>query len=407
MVMTKAIYRTKILVITLCSLMTTDLYAKEIAVGILLTPKQRPPYEAIFKEFTAETGISVRPILRNDTEYKEDIPSWLRRGTVDVLYWQASQRLFEYSKNNLIHSITHLWNEQNFDTNFSHVKDGVTYKGDIYALPMSYYHWGIFYKKSLLKRYDSVPTSWQEFIKICYRMQVDGITPFGLGSKDNWPAAAWFDYLNLRINGLKFHRLLLSGKVSFHDARVQAVLIEWKGLVDNGFFNTNHSSLYWDQVLPVFYREKIGFILIGNFVFSKWSSAIIDDIGFMPFPKIKPIPQYEEAPMDVFMISKNTQQIEEAEEFIKFMARSDIQAKHNKALGYLPPNKSATVSHHPLIQVGSKLLNQAAGLSYYFDRDTSPAFDKLATPILAEFITSGDLIDTTSRLEQARLQAFK
>lgn len=396
-----------ILGIALCCLMATTLCAKEISVGILLTPKQRPSYEILFKEFTAETGIVVRPVLRNDSEYKEDILNWLTTGIVDVLYWQASQRLFEYSKSNLVQPITRLWNEEGLDENFSHVKSGVTYKGDIYALPMSYYHWGIYYKKSLVKRYGDVPTSWQELITLCFRIQKDGITPFGLGSKGNWPAAAWFDYLNLRINGLEFHRSLLAGNVSFYDSRVQSVFLEWKKLVDNDFFNDDSRALYWDQVLPKFYREKIGFILIGNFVFSRWSPSIIDDIGFMPFPKIKAIPQYEEAPMDVFMISKKTKQLEEAEQFIKFMARADIQSKHNQALGYLPPNKSASVSQDPLIQVGSKLLTQAAGLSNYFDRDTTPAFDALATPILAEFISTGDVLGVTNKLEQARLKAFK
>ena len=98
--------------IALCCLMATTLCAKEISVGILLTPKQRPSYEILFKEFTAETGIVVRPVLRNDSEYKEDILNWLTTGIVDVFYWQASQRLFEYSKSNLVQPITRLWNEE-------------------------------------------------------------------------------------------------------------------------------------------------------------------------------------------------------------------------------------------------------------------------------------------------------
>ena len=126
----------------------------------------------------------------------------------------------------------------------------------------------------------------------------------------------------------------------------------------------------------------------------------------MPFPKIKDIPLYEEAPMDVFMIARNTKNLEEAELFIKFMARADIQSELNKHLGYLSPNKSATVGQDPFIQAGANLLKQADGISQYFDRETLPGFDKKAVPLLAEFINTGNLQELTEKLEQARKEVF-
>ena len=382
--------------------------AGEIEIALLLTPKQRSPFAEVFRQFTKETGIKVTTVARTDAEYKEYLPVWLLEGkkTPDVLYWQASQRLFFYVEKEVIQPITHLWNENHFNDNFSHVRDVVTYKGDIYAIPFSYYHWGIFYRKTLVEKYGGLPQTWEAFIAQCEEMKKDGITPIGIGTKNSWPAAAWFDYINLRINGLKFHQQVLTGKISFHDRRLQNVLVEWKKLIDKGFFNKDNRELAWDGVLPKFYRDRVGFILIGNFATSKFPKRIVNEIGFMPFPRIKDIPLYEEAPMDVFMIARNTKNLKEAELFIKFMARADVQSRHNKQLGYLPPNKSATVGQDPFIQAGANLLKQAYGISQYFDRDTLPGFDKKAVPLLAEFLNTGDLQEVTEKLEQARKEVF-
>ena len=127
---------------------------------------------------------------------------------------------------------------------------------------------------------------------------------------------------------------------------------------------------------------------------------------FMAFPKIKDIPSYEEAPMDVFMIPKNTKNMIEAKAFIKFMSNVDVQSKHSKNLGYLSPHKDGIVGDDKFIQSGKEILKNAKGVSQYFDRDTLPAFEKKAMPILTEFLNSGNLKDVTHKLEKARKEVF-
>ncbi len=390
------------------SLSATAATAAEIEVAILLAPKQRSSYAKIFRQFSKETGIKVTTVARTDTEYKAYLPLWLLEGkkTPDIIYWQASKRLFFYAEKGVLQPITELWSENHLDENFSHVKNAVTYRGEIYALPFSYYHWGLFYRKGLIEKYGGVAQTWEDFIAQCEALKKDGITPIGIGTKNSWPAAAWFDYINLRLNGLSFHQQLLDGTISFYDKRLQNVLLEWKKLIDKGFFNKDNKTLSWDGVLPKFYRDRIAFTLIGNFATSKFPERRIEEIGFMPFPKIKNIPLYEEAPMDVFMIARDTKNLKAAERFIKFMARADIQAQHNKELGYLPVNKSAPVGQDPFTQAGNRLLNRADGMTQYFDRDTLPEFAEKAVPLFAEFINSGNLQKITEDLEQTRLEVF-
>lgn len=390
------------------SLFLFSSFSNALQISVLITPKQRSAYSETFKQFTQETGIKVTTIARNDKDYKKDLPIWLIEGkeTPDVLYWHASQRLYQYAEKGVIQPLTKLWEEGNFDNDFLQFKDTVTYQGEVYALPISYYYWGLFYKKSLVKKYGGVPQTWQEFIQLCEVMKKDGITPLGIGTKNHWPAAAWFDYINLRLNGHQFHQQTLLGEISFYDKRLQNVFIEWKRLIDRHFFNSNHHELKWSEVLPHLYREKIGFMLTGSFASKSFSKRMQNDLAVISFPQIANIPITEEAPVEIFMIAKNTKRLPEAEMFIRFMAKATVQSDHNNRTGYLPANNKATIGQQPFIQSGAKILKSATSVTQYLDRDTIPKFEKRVIPLLAQFMQEADIKKTTAQLEQARIDVF-
>ena len=386
-----------------------DISAQELQVGYLITAGQRPAFENIFDRFTLETGIKVVGIPRKDESFRHDLPIWLLQGkeTPDVVYWQASQRLYFYAARDVLHPISQLWKQENLDKNFSQVKTGVTFKGEIYALPIHYYSWGLYFKKSVIEEFGGVPGNWEEFISLCGRIKHAGITPIGLGTRDRWPVAGWFDYIDLRLNGLDFHLKLLNGEVPFTDSRVQHILVEWKRLIDLKFFNPDSARVDWDDVFPYMYRNEIAFTLAGNFVSSKLPVAMINSIALMPFPKMSDIDDYEEAPMNVLIIPKSAKHIEDAEKFIKFMARADVQSDLAAELGYLPANRAGKVGQGTFTREGADMLHKAVGVSQYFDRDTVPAFEQKALPILIDFVKSGDIKKTTGLLENARKAAFQ
>ena len=120
--------------------------------------------------------------------------------------------------------------EGNFTEGFANSVVGNDKK--VYGIPVDYYPWAVFYRKSVFadKSY-TVPKTWDELKALARKMQTDGLTPIAFGDKDGWPAMGTFDILNLRLNGYDFHVGLMAGKEKWTDPKVTAVFKKWEEIV--------------------------------------------------------------------------------------------------------------------------------------------------------------------------------
>ena len=100
--------------------------------------------------------------------------------------------------------------------------------GKKYFVPNYNYPWAIFYRKSVWQQKGyQVPTTWDDFKKLCAQMKKDGMIPISFGDKDGWPAMGTFDYLNMRLNGYQFHVDLMAHKQSWDTKQVKDVFDTW------------------------------------------------------------------------------------------------------------------------------------------------------------------------------------
>ena len=80
-------------------------------------------------------------------------------------------------------------------------------------MPVQYYPWAVFYRKSVFDQYGwAPPETNDDFMALMDDMQGQGVTPFAFGDKDGWPAMGTFDILNMRLNGFDFHMSLMAGE---------------------------------------------------------------------------------------------------------------------------------------------------------------------------------------------------
>ncbi|MCG7586536.1 ABC transporter substrate-binding protein, partial [Photobacterium sp. OFAV2-7] len=269
--------------------------------------------------------------------------------------------------------------------------------------------WGIYYRKSIFSKYGlQPPKTWDDLLRVGTQLKRNNITPFALGNSGKWPAAAWFDYLNLRINGLAFHRELLQGKHSFFDERIEKVLIYWKELIDNGFFISYQDVVDWNEALPFIYHRYAAMILIGNFVSGEFPKPLVQDFEFIPFPIIdSSVLLYEDAPLDVLMVPSNATISRNIKNLVSYVASEQFQTEYNQGMGMISPHLQATLSDGAFIRDGAALLKKASGVAQFFDRDTQNEFVVPALEVFARFLMSGDVSTTQEQLEKLRNQYLK
>lgn len=330
-------------------------------------------YEQIRKFERHYPSIKVNLLAVEQEQYKESFERWLKaEAHSDVMFWFGGERLNWFVSQGLIEPMDALWQRNRWsDIITTSGRSAAEVSGQVYGLPIHYYNWGIYYNKSIFEKYGlSEPQTWEQLLEVCKKLKSQGIIPITLGSKETWPVASWFDYLNLRLNGLPFHQQVMKGEISYHDRRIVNVFTHLGELVEAGFFLADHQNTTWKGALPYLYRDLAGMFLMGNFWTSQIPDPIKTKIGLFRFPKINPdLLMYEEAPTDLLVIPSNVKNRKEAEIFLNFMADETVQADLNQALGMLAPQKNNKQKKGPFLQVAEEILSEAEGLSQYYDRD--------------------------------------
>ena len=156
------------------------------------------------------------------------------------------------------------------------------------------------------------------------KLKQAGITPFAIGTRDLWANDLWFDYLDMRINGLDFHMQLMDGKIKYTDPRVKTVFERWKSVIDKGFFLDNASSYGWQEAIPFLSQGKAGMYLLGAYVMTSLPEEARKNIGYFRFPTVDPnAPDYEEVSVNGALIPTGAKNKEAARKFLAFFAEPE------------------------------------------------------------------------------------
>ncbi len=375
-------------------------------------PAPRKALDELVAEFRkAHPDVDVKLNVFDKESYKTSIRNWLAGEAPDVVYWYAGERMKYFVDRGLLEDVSDIWKANNGDANMPSTAESVKVGGKAYGVPYTYYQWGIFYRKDLFEKagVTKAPTTWAEFLEACAKLKASGVAPIVIGSKALWPTAGWFDYLNLRVNGMQFHMDLMAGKASYTDPKMKAVMAKWAELVKPGYFIENHASYTWQESQPLFYQGKGAMYLIGNFITPEFPADVRDKMDFMQFPKIADgVPMYEDAPTDTLHIPSRAKNKEDAKKFLAFYMRPDVQTKLNQTLRQIPTHKDAKPADDRFLQAGYKVLSAAAGTAQFYDRDTDPNLAQEGMKGFQEFMINPDRADAVlERLEARRKQVFK
>jgi len=372
-------------------------------------PAPKQAWADMIAQFETENpDIDVKVNQYDHEGYKSVLRNWLVTSPPDVVFWFAGNRMKFFVDLGLFEDVSDVWANEGLNDSMSSTKASLSVDGKKYGVPYSYYQWGIYYNKGIFDKLGlSEPQTWDEFIAVCDALKANAITPITIGTKYLWTAAAWFDYLNMRTNGLDYHIDLMDGKIPYTDAGVRNTFANWKQLVDGEYFLENHASYSWQEAQPPMFNGEAAMYLMGNFLTPNFPEGM--DFDFFPFPIIDPsIGRYEDAPTDTVHIPSRAKNKADARKFLAYVALPENQTKLNMALNQLPPNKYATAADNKFLTQGNEMLGSADGTAQFYDRDTDPAMASEGMKGFQEFMVHPERLDKIlDNLERVRQRIFK
>ncbi|MEU9403601.1 ABC transporter substrate-binding protein [Streptomyces sp. NPDC048242] len=325
--------------------------------------------------------------------FRTQLPTYLTSANPpDVYTWYPGSVADAYAKKDLLLGLDDVWASSPDLKRYSKALNSLCTAGSgkKVFVPSTYYWWGMFYRKSNFAKWGvREPRTWDEFLDLCDTLKSKGVAPIGLGAGGNttWVASAWFDYLDIRINGAGYHRELLAGKHRFDDPEVRRVFDRWREVLP--YFDPDGTAVAFQDATTALLNGRSGMMLIGTFFADAAPKDALDDIDFFRFPVIDPkVPLAEEAPTDGYFASARSGRTRQVDELMKYLATAEAQEIYIKGSSgtVLPCHPDAKDAGTPLVKKGRAHIESAAELTQFFNRDSSDALQPTADTALTKFI---------------------
>jgi multiple sugar transport system substrate-binding protein len=280
--------------------------------------------------------------------------------------------------------------------------------GKQYFVPISYYPWAVFYRKSVWKKYGyQVPKTMDDLTALAKKMKSDGLVPIAFADKDGWPAMGTFDVLNLRINGYQYHVDLMAHKKPWTDPGVAKVFDTWKGLLP--YHQEGALGRTWQEAGQFLQQKKAGMYLLGLFVTQQFPKSELSDVDFFTFPEIDSAIGSDalDAPIDGVMMAKKPKNEGGAKKLLGYFGSKEAGTLYAKTdPTTLIANSESDVSAYTALQKKSaELVGSAKSITQFLDRDTDPGFAQtVMIPALQKFLKDPNDVSglTTSIENQAK-----
>ena len=372
--------------------------------------------EALIADFEAANP-EIDVVLTNfDHEaYKNAIRNFLTADPPDLANWYAANRMRPFVEAGLFADISDVWANNGLNEALASSVLSSTIDGKQYAVPYTYYQWGIYFNRDAYAAAGVTPpgpegVNWTEFLANCEKFKAASIDCVTTGSSALWPVAGIFDYLSLRTNGYQFHSDLAAGKISWTSPEARAVFAEFAKL--QPYVTENHAAIDWQDAAAIFVQGKAANYVMGNFAVGvfKEGGMTNDNLGFMVFPEITAgIARAEEAPTDTVHLTSGAKNPADAKAFLAFVASADAQSKWNASVGQLPTNKNATVDPaDPFLTAGFQALSTATGgIAQFWDRDADAEYAKAGMEGFQRFLVQPEALEEIlAQLEATRLRLY-
>ena len=367
-----------------------------------------PAYDrlkAIADAYTKESDTKVELNAVDHNTFQESVNTYLQGTPDDVFTWFAGFRMAQFAEAGLIADVSDQWPIEGLNDSFKTASTAPD--GKQYFVPVSYYPWAMFYRKSIFEKNGwTPPETNNDFMELMKDMQGKGITPIAFGDKDGWPAMGTFDILNMRLNGFDYHMSLMAGEEQWDSDEVKGVFETWRTLLP--FHQADPLGRTWQEAATSMAKGESGMYLLGTFVIDAVGDAA-DDLDFFTFPELDPAIGADalDAPIDGFCVAAGGKNQEAGQALAKWLGSAAAADAGNEGADapFIAANEGASTSTYTDLQKKSaEVVGAAANIAQFMDRDTNADFaNTVMIPSIQAFLKDPDDIDgvTASIQEQA------
>ncbi|KRF07718.1 sugar ABC transporter substrate-binding protein [Nocardioides sp. Soil777] len=360
---------------------------------------------AMAAAYTEETGTEISLNAVDHNTFQESINTYLQGSPDDVFTWFAGFRMAQFAEAGLITDVSDIWPIDGLNDSFKQASTAPD--GKQYFVPVQYYPWAVFYRKSVFDKNGwAPPETNDDFMALMDDMQGKGVTPFAFGDKDGWPAMGTFDILNMRLNGFDFHMSLMAGEEAWDGDEVKQVFETWRTLLP--YHQEDPLGRTWQEAATAMGNGECGMYLLGTFVVDALGENG-EDLDFFTFPELDSSIGSDalDAPIDGFCVAAGGQNQEGGKAMAKWLgsAAAADAANNGADAPFIAANEGASTSTYSDLQKKSaEVVGAAANIAQFMDRDTNADFaNTVMIPSIQEFLKNPDDIDgvTASIQEQA------
>ncbi|GHO76822.1 ABC transporter substrate-binding protein [Ktedonobacter sp. SOSP1-85] len=343
-------------------------------------------YQNLAKQYTKDhPNVKINITVLENQAFKQKLTTVMQSGSPpDLFHTWGGGVLFQYAKAGLVQDIGSYFQDdwgKSFDQGVlnSVYSDG----GKYYAVPVDNGAIAFWYNKALFAKagITKTPTTWTEFLETIKTLKAAGITPIGLGEKEQWPGMFYWAYLATRIGGKDaFQKAYSRNGGSFADAPFVQAGQKLQELVALQPFQKGYLGATYSDEQSTIGNSHAAMELMGQWAPANDKGVATDkkgpDFGIFPFPMVE---GGAGNPTDVmgggggFALGKNAP-TQETMDFLKFMTNATNAPQLVKLNIGVPPMKTAeSVVTDPLRKQIDDMAAAAPYFQLYYDQYLPPA----------------------------------
>ena len=371
----------------------------------------KPYMTRIFEQYEEETGNRLELIAIEDSQYESEAIKRFEQGDVpDIFLHFHNADLSRFDVSGQFYFLNDQeWVEDLTDGARAYCQDR---DGNLLGLPF----WessvsGCYYNKTLLEGLGLKPASTQaEFDMLCQALADIGYTPIC------WPAdgCSWMVQFGLdpifADDPVKLERLN-ANEIGYEDIPQVTDLVQWiADAADRGWFGDDYLKTGWDDISA----EMGSGEAVMTFIWDTWfytdfeegNLYSVDDFALMPiFMNTADKGTYEGGNLNMMMVNKNGDRLEDALEFLAFCADRDNYNKAFEGISIVNCFRGQTTNiQSPMVTDAAVSIEANGRVSTAASKIAGYSADDVAEAVAALFRGETDVPGCVKRMDEKRLE---